>query len=102
MIPLENCIDGNVYKIRARNGSFGIFVRGKSDPKAFVQGNNAFTLSRWKLGSNYLFDEFHWDMGIPFGTVKPLEDLGPAPIFKDDDEKLKYLNELTESEYNNQ
>lgn len=101
-IALDKCVEGNVYKIRARNGSFGIFVRGKSDPKAFVQGNNAFTLSRWKFGSNFLFDEFHWDMGEPFGTVKPLEDLGPAPTFKDDNEKLKYLNEITESERDNQ
>lgn len=91
-ISLNDCIDGHVYRIRARNGGFGIFKRGSGDK--FMPGNNSFTLSRWKFGSNYLFDEYHWDMGEPFGTVKPLEDLGSVPEFKDDDEVLNYLNSL--------
>ena len=102
-IRLEDCIDGHVYKICARNGSFGVFSRGKKkDDKEWANGNNTFTLSRWKFSSNYLFDEFHWDLGKPFGTVKPVEDLGPSPVFKDDKEKLKYLNELAASERDNQ
>lgn len=90
-IPIDKCVDGNVYKIAARNGSFGIYsVTEKS-----------FTLSRFKFGDNFLFDEYHWDTGEPFGTVKPMEDLGPAPTFKEEADKLKYLNDLTESEKDN-
>jgi len=100
MIPLDKCVDGNVYKIDARNASFGIFRKG--DGKKHEGGNNCFIISRWKFGSNFLFDEFHWDTGTPFGTAKALEDLGKAPKFKDDEEILKFLNGLTESEKDNQ
>lgn len=99
-IALEKCIDGHLYKINARNGIFGIFVKGEG--KKHVQGNDAFKLSRHKFGSNFIEHEFHWDTGEPFGTVKPLEDLGEAQKFDNDKDMLKYLNDLTESERNNQ
>lgn len=68
-IPLRSCIDGHVYKIYSRNLDVGVF-------HAEVEG---FTGIRNKFGWNYLFTEFHYDQGPPYGTVSPLEDLGPLP-----------------------
>lgn len=86
-IPIEKCRDGYVYAIYARNSSIGIYNTL----------NKSFTVSRIKFGSNYLFDEYHWDTGAPFGTVKPYREMWQAPSFKNDDEKLKYLNDVLKS-----
>ncbi len=87
-IPIDECIEGHVYRIRARNGRIGIFEK---------KGPNWFVLSRHKFSDNFLYPEYHWDNGEPNGTVKPLEHLGEAPEFKNDQEKLNYLNGLTET-----
>lgn len=80
-ISIERCKDSFLYIIQARNSNLGIF--NKKD--------NSFTISRLKFSSNFLFDEFHWDTGEPYGTVKPLKQL--ELTFKmNDDEKLKFLN----------
>jgi len=34
---------------------------------------------REKFGNEFLFEEFHWDTGPPFGTVNPKEELGMLP-----------------------
>ena len=86
---------GGVYRIKARNASFGIWT-----PE--YQG---FHISREKFGRNYVFVELHWDLSDSFGTVRPLEFIEMAPIdwenLKDWDtepelekETLKYLNKL--------
>jgi len=68
-IPLESCEDRFLYKISSRNLSLGIFnVK-----------NNGFIGVREKFGSHYLFTEFHWDTGAPFGTVHPFEKLDKLP-----------------------
>lgn len=86
-IPIDKCIDGHVYIIDARNASVGIFE--KNHPF----WPNAFIISRNKFNANYLFPEFHWDNGAPYGTAKPYKDTGIiAPEFETDDEKLKWLN----------
>lgn len=78
-IPLRSCIDGHVYRIDSRNLSYGVF-------HAAVEG---FTGIRNKFGWNYLFTEFHWDQGPPYGTVTPLEDLGPLPALITDNLQLE-------------
>lgn len=86
---------GGVYKIKARNASFGVWT-----PE--YQG---FHISRTKFGRNYVFVEIHWDLSDDFGTVRPLKFVEMAPFdwtqLKDWDteeelekEVLKYLNEL--------
>lgn len=87
-IPLEKCIDGNVYLISARNGSVGVYNEEKK----------AFYLARRKFGDTFLFPEFHWDTGAPYGTAKPLEDLGKSPNFADEEQEINYLLEK-EREY---
>jgi hypothetical protein len=91
MIKLEDCKDGFLYFIEARNATIGIY-----DKKEL-----GFIISRHKFKSNFLFIEYHWDIGKIkpdmeyFGTVKPLKELCPTNIsFLSEDEKLKFLNEM--------
>ena len=74
-IPLSECKNGYVYKIHSRNLSIGVF-NNKS---------NGFTGIRLKFRHEFLFTEYHWDTGAPFGTVKPKELLHKLP----DDIELK-------------
>jgi hypothetical protein len=85
-IPLENCKDRTAYYIHARNAKVGIF---NSYDKGFI-------ISRHKFKENFLFTEFHFDTGAPYGTVKPLRELGPVPEMTDA-ETLVWLNGWTES-----
>jgi len=86
-IFLEKCVDGHLYRINARNGHYGVFN----------QDTGGFTLARGKFNNLFLFEEFHWDTGPPFGTVKLLGDLGEIDT-KDRKALLEYLN-LLESGY---
>lgn len=86
-IKIDQCKNGYVYKILARNGIFGIYN----------SLDYSFTLSRFKFSSNYLFDEYHWDTGEPFGTVKPIEEIEKLPENMDENEILVYLNKLTDN-----
>ena len=62
-IPLEKCVDGNLYLLDARNFNIGVFFQKES----------LFIGIRTKFGSRFLDIEFHWDTGPPYGTVIPLE-----------------------------
>jgi hypothetical protein len=75
-IPLDQCITGHLYRIHSRNLKLGIF-----------DGKTGFIGIRLKFGFKYLFTEYHWDQGPPYGTVQPQEDLGPIP---DDIEIYEY------------
>ena len=69
MIALENCKDRYLYKIASRNLAYGVFDITQ----------NGFIGIREKFGSRYLFVEYHWDTGEPFGTVSPIHVLDPLP-----------------------
>lgn len=84
-IALGQCKDGFLYIIHARNSYLGIF---NAEEKSF-------TISRHKFSLNFLFEEYHWDTGAPYGTVKPLKELYEAPKVSED-EKLLYLNNKEE------
>ncbi len=64
-VPIKDCIPGRVYRIRSRNLSFGVY-----------DGKEGFIGIRQKFGDRYLFTEYHWDQGEPFGTVYSQLDLG--------------------------
>jgi hypothetical protein len=64
-IPLDQCEDGAVYKIQSRNLVVGVFSKAA----------NGFIGIRTKFGSRFLFTEYHYDTGAPFGTVCPKEKL---------------------------
>lgn len=49
------------YKIFARNAYVGVWMKMEK----------AFLISRYKFSlQSYMFFEYHWDAGEPFGTVK--------------------------------
>ena len=68
-IKLEDCKHRRLYRIYSRNLSFGIF---NEKAKGFIG-------IREKFGNLYLFTEYHWDTGPPFGTVHPKEELELLP-----------------------
>jgi hypothetical protein len=68
MIPLDDCIERHVYKLRSRNLQYGVF-----------NGRTGFIGIREKFGYKYLDTEYHWETGAPFGTATPLEDIGTLP-----------------------
>lgn len=85
-IKLEDCKPGHVYRISSRNLSFGVF-----NP-----ADNGFIGIRNKFGHTYLFTEYHWDTGEPFGTVCPIEEVGacPHPLDESSQELFDFLKEI--------
>ena len=67
-IPLADCKDRQLYRINSRNLTYGVF-------DAATGGFNGL---RTKFGSTYVFMEYHWDKGPPYGTVRPVEALPDA------------------------
>lgn len=67
-IKLEDCKERFLYKIFSRNLSYGVY-----------DGNSGFIGIRNKFGMDYLFTEYHWDTGPPFGTVHPKEEICEVP-----------------------
>jgi len=69
-LPIDQCKDGYLYRIHSRNLSTGIYS----------EKSKGFLGIREKFGHNFLFEEYHWDTGAPFGTVHPIECIGQCPI----------------------
>jgi len=63
MIPIDQCEDRRLYRIHSRNLSCGVY---RAETKGFIG-------IRTKFGDRYLFEEFHYDTGPPYGTVVPEE-----------------------------
>lgn len=68
-IDLADCKHRYLYRLKSRNLLFGVFN----------ESTNGFVGIREKFGDRYLFQEYHWDTGPPFGTVHPVEELGFCP-----------------------
>lgn len=73
-IKVEDLKEGYLYRIEARNGSYGIWRPKKGD----------FLLYRVKFSNHYTFGEIHWDLSEDFGTAKPLQELEPCPFSEED------------------
>jgi hypothetical protein len=75
MIKMEDCRDGFLYFIDARNAGIGIYSKK-------VLG---FIYSRFKFSSNFIDIEYHWDIGDvqpemrQHGTASPLKEIRPVP-----------------------
>ena len=82
-LSLEKCKDNFIYIIIARNSHLGIYN----------EKEKSFFISRFKFSENFIFEEYHWDTGEPYGTVRPLLELYEAPKFENES-MLKFLNEL--------
>jgi hypothetical protein len=64
MIPKSECVNRTLYRIHSRNLTHGVY---RAETGGFLG-------LREKLGSIYVFEEYHLDNG-PYSTVHPLEAL---------------------------
>jgi hypothetical protein len=69
-IRIPDLKEGFSYLIFGENSNVGIWL----------PANKSFLISRFKAGNNYLFEEFHCDIGIPHGTSKPLKEIERSPF----------------------
>lgn len=69
-IPITECVNGGFYKIHSRNLISGVYVESC---KGYIG-------IREKFGEEYLFTEYDWETGAPFGTVTPTEFIEMCPI----------------------
>lgn len=69
-IPLEKCKDGYLYEIDSRNLSYGVYN----------SATRSFYGIRYKFGQRFIDDEYHWSLGVPYGTCKPQKELEQCPI----------------------
>ena len=83
MIPMDKCEKGGIYKITARNFAIGVY-----------DGDQGFLGIRTKFGNRFIDREFHWDQGVPHGTVQPQEKIGQVP----DGTDLRAVHEVVERE----
>ena len=67
-LPMVDCKPRHLYRIASRNLTLGVY-----------DGKEGFIGIRLKWKRRYLFTEYHWDQGPPYGTVNPKEDLGLMP-----------------------
>lgn len=70
-IPVEAIEPGRAYIIHARNGGAGIAL--------YVDGHLGYRLHREKFGRHFLFIEWDWAQGPPFGTAIPLRLIDEPP-----------------------
>jgi len=70
-IPRHQIDAGCAYVIHARNGGVGVAVLDR--------GELGYRLHRVKFGFHYLFVEYDWDNGPPFGTVIPYQKIDEVP-----------------------
>lgn len=82
----DELVDGAVYRITCRNSNCGVWREER----------RGFEIPRYKWGATYLFVEYHWDNGPPFGTAKAWERLDdlPAETVEDEGKRLAYLEEV--------
>lgn len=69
-IALADCKHGYTYHITSRNLVVGVF---NAETRGFIG-------IREKFGSEFLFTEFHFDTGAPYGTASPYEEIGKCPV----------------------
>lgn len=69
-ISVDECEDGFLYKVDARNFSLGVY---NEHQKGFIG-------IRQKFKMIFLDLEYHWDTGAPYGTVKPIKKIKKCPI----------------------
>lgn len=91
-IPSNQCKIGYLYRIASRNLRFGIFTGGDY---------GGFLGIRTKFGYQYLFTEYHYDLGGHCGTVSPKEEICQSPFTEKqlDNETIEVLEWLKQQEF---
>ena len=70
-LPISAMQNGIAYAICARNAYVGVWLPARK----------GFLISRYKFSATpYLFVEYHWDTGEPYGTAKPLRAIESCPL----------------------
>lgn len=87
-IPLVFCEDGSLYRLFSRNLALGVY---KAETRGFVG-------IREKFGREYLFTEYHYDTGEPFGTVLPQRLLEKCPIIPIEENNQELFDWLKQKE----
>ncbi len=87
-IKMEDLKDGYLYKIIARNASYGIW---RSETKGF-------TISRIKFYDNFAFEEYHYDCES-FATAQPIEKIEKSPFDPKDLHGETYVSEKDGKKY---
>jgi len=87
-IPMDQCEDRRLYRIDSRNLSLGVYC---AEQQGFIG-------IREKFYDRFLFVEYHYDTGEPYGTVTPneaTEHVLPDDIelSEDDDRLFKWIEE---------
>lgn len=84
VIPLSECKQGVVYRLRSRNLVSGVF-----------DGKTGSIGIREKFGFRYLDTEYHWETGPPHGTASPLEAIGEINLSVPLKERLGSVDTIT-------
>lgn len=66
-IPKDQLVRGAVYELKSRNLIAGVW-----------NGENGFIGIREKFGEEYLFTEYLYELGPPYGTAHPIKLIGWA------------------------
>lgn len=61
-IPMGKCTDRKLYVVQARNFHLGVYS----------EKEHTFYGIRHKWGMKFVDQEYHWDIGEPYGTVRPI------------------------------
>jgi hypothetical protein len=85
-VSRESIALGRAYLIHARNGGVGVAVED--------DGRLGYQLRREKWGDHYLFVEYDWAEGPPYGTAIPLKLIEAGPP-TDEDALLGWLEKQT-------
>jgi hypothetical protein len=80
-IKMDALIPYGLYKIEARNASYGIWLPMEA----------GFAISRIKFGDNFIFVEYHWDCPS-FATAKPINLIEQSPFIGKDFDYVEKTN----------
>ncbi len=76
MLKIDECKEGYLYKIDARNSNYGIFVMSRYGTIIIPE----FVISRFKFRDNFTFEEIHVDGSDHFGTALPIKEIEKSPF----------------------
>lgn len=96
-LSISQCRVGGLYLLDSRNLSIGIFRQSPESLLTQSGFTHDFVGIRQKFDQRFLFAEFHYGCGAPWGTAKPIRFLEDCQI-KDLTENVLLFNWLEYAE----